>query len=358
MRISVAALAYLVTVVSAQTWSECNPTKKDTCPPNPALAGTYKHVYGKAAPDFNQPAMVSYGSEGAIFRVEKSLDSPTLISDFYIMFGKLEVKMKAAPGAGIISSLVLQSDTLDEIDWEWIGSDSHEVQTNYFGKGDTSTYDRGATHEVSAHEWHTYGVDWTPESVKWTIDGKVVRTLFSKDKPDIFPQSPCQIRMGSWSGGDSKNAPGVIKWAKGPTDYSKGPYDMIVAEFSVVDYSSGTEYVYTDRTGAWKSIKAVGGKVYAGPQTGKGNQGEYNTPTNTQSGSSPTGKPAGGSRDHTDDDESSLSGGSPSGSSGNETQKGTSPNPVADIDADSAANALTINAMVLGAIALVMGWAL
>lgn len=51
------------------------------------------------------------------------------------MFGRVDIQLKAAPGAGIVSSFVLQSDTLDEIDWEWLGADPDEVQSNYFGKG-------------------------------------------------------------------------------------------------------------------------------------------------------------------------------------------------------------------------------
>ena len=35
----------------------------------------------------------------------------------YFFFGSLEVKMKAAPGDGIISSIVMESDALDEVDW-------------------------------------------------------------------------------------------------------------------------------------------------------------------------------------------------------------------------------------------------
>jgi hypothetical protein len=64
------------------------------------------------------------------FTVSKSGDSPQLTSKWYIMFGKVEFTAKAAPGAGIVSSFVLQSDTLDEIDWEWLGADPNEVQSN------------------------------------------------------------------------------------------------------------------------------------------------------------------------------------------------------------------------------------
>lgn len=57
--------------------------------------------------------------------------------------------LEAAAGAGIVSAFILQSDDLDEIDWEWLGGDTTEVQSNYFSKGNTTTYDRGATHPVA-----------------------------------------------------------------------------------------------------------------------------------------------------------------------------------------------------------------
>jgi hypothetical protein len=67
----------------------------------------------------------------------------------YVFFGKITAVVKAADGAGIVSSVILQSDDLDEIDWEWLGGDTTQVQSNYFSKGDTTTYDRGGTHPVS-----------------------------------------------------------------------------------------------------------------------------------------------------------------------------------------------------------------
>lgn len=128
-------------LASAQTYSDCNPMLKCKftplvrigssgilahfitagCPANPALSGTFSHTYGAEDSHFRYLAgkdMIRYGGpDGAIFRVEKSKDSPTIVSNFYIMWGKFEVTMKAAPGAGIVSSIVLQSEDLDEIDW-------------------------------------------------------------------------------------------------------------------------------------------------------------------------------------------------------------------------------------------------
>ena len=52
--------------------------------------------------------------------------------------------LKAAPGTGIVSSAILQSDDLDELDWEWLGGTEYasKVQTNYFGKRPSSFINR------------------------------------------------------------------------------------------------------------------------------------------------------------------------------------------------------------------------
>jgi Glycosyl hydrolases family 16 len=40
-----------------------------------------------------------------------------MMSNHYIFFGRVETWLKSAPGQGIVSSIVLESDDLDEIDW-------------------------------------------------------------------------------------------------------------------------------------------------------------------------------------------------------------------------------------------------
>jgi beta-glucanase (GH16 family) len=180
------------------------------------------------------------------------------------MFGRVEVVMRAAPGAGIVSSFVLQSDDLDEIDWEWLGADPDEVQTNYFGKGQTGSYNRGAFHANPGSQagFHTYTIDWTADQIVWQIDGKTVRALqASSAEANQYPQTPMQVKVGAWSGGDSANSPGTIQWARGPTDYSKGPFSMYVKSLSVTDYSTGSQYKYTTTGGRWQDIQAVGGSV-------------------------------------------------------------------------------------------------
>jgi hypothetical protein len=58
---------------------------------------------------------VSYTSSGAEFTISAKGDSPTIQTAWYMFFGRIEVHMKAAPGTGIVSSIVLLSDDLDEV---------------------------------------------------------------------------------------------------------------------------------------------------------------------------------------------------------------------------------------------------
>ncbi|ORY66211.1 glycoside hydrolase family 16 protein [Pseudomassariella vexata] len=290
-----AAAALLLTQAAAQTYSSCNPTQ-GTCPANTALGMTINV-------DFTQGAVNSftssggdptYGSDGVTFTVAKSGDAPQLASVFYIMFGRVEFSMKAAPGAGIVSSFVLQSDDLDEIDLEWLGADNDEVQTNYFGKGITGSYNRGQFNPAanSQGEFITYILEWTSEQIVWTVGDTVVRTLAYGDaESGQYPQTPMQIKFGAWAGGDSSNAQGTIEWARGPTDYSQGPFSMVMRSLSVTDYSTGSSYSYGDTSGSWESIVAEGGSV-------NGNSDGASTETVTAVASAGTGTsptvPAGG----------------------------------------------------------------
>ena len=108
-------------------------------------------------------------------------------------------------------------------------------------------------------------IDWSASQIVWQIDGVTVRVLTAANaEPNQYPQTPMQVKVGSWSGGDPSNAPGTITWARGPTDYSKGPFSMVVKSLSVTDYSTGTQYKYGSTSGNWQDIVAVNGKVNSG----------------------------------------------------------------------------------------------
>ncbi|RCI14871.1 hypothetical protein L249_7040 [Ophiocordyceps polyrhachis-furcata BCC 54312] len=254
---------------SGQTWSRCNPLISSQCPPNTALSMAINVDFRHGAVNSFVPSgSPTYDDQqGVSFTVARGGEAPQLTSVFYIMYGRVEITMKAAPGPGIVSSLVLESDVLDEIDIEWLGSNPNETQTNYFGKGKTTTYNRGRFHTLvgTQSRFITYVVDWTAERIIWQADATQLRVLTRRDaEPDQYPQTPMRVKFGAWAGGDPAfNPPGTVAWARGPTDYGKGPFSMLVQSVSVTDYSTGKEYRYKDQSGSDSSIEAVGGAVNA-----------------------------------------------------------------------------------------------
>ncbi|KAK4249425.1 glycoside hydrolase [Corynascus novoguineensis] len=272
-------VALAASLVSAQTFTDCDPTKRDDCP-NPKAVGS-KPVdidFRQGANSFFKLAdgtSLKYDNElGAVFSISKETEAPTISSKKYIFFGQVDVTVRAARGVGVVTSFVLQSDDLDEIDWEWLGGDATQVQTNYFSKGCTETYDRGGFSGVAdpINQFHTYTIKWTPEQLDWIIDGTVVRTLKNTGVEGCagYPQSPMQIKLGTWVAGRSDAPQGTIDWAGGRTDFKDAPFEGYYQSLHIEDYMGGrgakeaTEYHYTDRSGKWQSIKVVNNGEDAG----------------------------------------------------------------------------------------------
>ncbi|KAI9147263.1 putative glycosidase crf1 [Paramyrothecium foliicola] len=255
-----------------QTFTDCNPLEK-SCPAEPALGNIrIDHDFSQGqCIDFNSLAgtSITYDKNGALFGIENDKHAPTIAGTKYIFFGRLEVELMASPGQGVVTSVVLQSANLDEIDWEWLGGDNTQVQTNYFGKGDTTTYDRGAFHAVAApvSSFHKYVIDWTPKKIDWLIDGTIVRTLKYEDAQggSRYPQTPMEVKLGTWVAGLPGNAEGTIQWAGGLANFKEAPFNAWYKSISVIDYAGGDapcetavkEYVYGDKSGSWQSIKVV-----------------------------------------------------------------------------------------------------
>lgn len=256
-------------LVSAQTYTSCNPMEK-TCPDDAALGTTTAIDFTKGSNDLFEELVgtkITYDdSNGAVYTINKDTDAPTVQSNKYIFFGKIDVTLRACTGQGVVTSFVLQSDDLDEIDWEWLGGDTTQVQTNYFGKGDTTTYDRGAYHPVSnpQSDFHTYTIDWTKDYVKWYIDGSLVRTLNYDDAKDgtRFPQTPMQIKLGTWVAGRKDAANGTVEWAGGYTNFDDAPFVAYYKSISIEDYSNGVDgakfYSWADGSdGSYSSINVL-----------------------------------------------------------------------------------------------------
>jgi beta-glucanase (GH16 family) len=199
---------------------------------------------------------------GAGFTIKNMGESATIRSKFYYFWGRTEVHLKAAKGTGVISSIMMLSDNLDEIDWEFFGGNETIAQSNYFGKGVSPEVPNAVYHTVGAgvqNDYHNYTTIWTKDALDFYIDGDKVRTLLPKDANNtyFYPQTPMRLSIGIWAGGDPRLPKGTREWAGGDTDYTQAPFDMFVKSAHVEDYSSGKEYEYTDKSGSWQSVKVI-----------------------------------------------------------------------------------------------------
>lgn len=253
-----------ISTVHAQTWTKCQPLNV-TCPPDPALGTTHTwnfsmNSYLDSTWNITNGA-VSYTNNAMEFSIQKTMDSPTIQSTFYLFFGRVEYHVQSAPGQGVISSVVLQSDDLDEIDWEWVGKYPTQVQSNYYGKGVTQN-GTGMTHNLTVDAsagYHNYTTWWDQNKLQWWVDGQLLRTLTYDEATGgaNYPQTPMTVRIGIWPAGDPSQPIGRIEWAGGEIDYTKGPYNMYISQLTAQDFGSGKEYVYGDHSGAWQSINQV-----------------------------------------------------------------------------------------------------
>ncbi|GMG55853.1 unnamed protein product [Ambrosiozyma monospora] len=122
-------------------------------------------------------------------------------------------------------------------------------------------------------DWHTYELDWTEDSLTWSIDGKAGRVLYKNDTYNAttgkyaFPQTPSRIQLSIWPGGDASNAPGTIAWAGGLVDWDASDFEdpgYLYAMLDSIDVEcydppSGTvkngtkSYVYKNNQKDWTS---------------------------------------------------------------------------------------------------------
>ena len=61
-----------------------------------------------------------------------------LASTHYVWYGKIGARMKTSAGAGVVTAFILLSDTKDEIDFEFVGTDLLTAQSNFYSLGITN----------------------------------------------------------------------------------------------------------------------------------------------------------------------------------------------------------------------------
>ncbi|GAA6034288.1 hypothetical protein JCM8097_003826 [Rhodosporidiobolus ruineniae] len=147
-----------------------------------------------------------------------------------MLYGTISAYMKTVGTAGVVTAFITMSGVKDEIDIEWTGGETDEVQTNYFWEGVVPdwTENHGGTHTAKNRDttYHTYTMNWTPTQLQWLVDNKVVRTLLKSNTTggNQYPQTPSRVQFSVWPAGIAGTSNGTIEWAGGMIDWSSKEY--------------------------------------------------------------------------------------------------------------------------------------
>ena len=60
-----------------------------------------------------------------------------LMSSHYVWYGKISATMTTSQGQGVVTAFILMSDVKDEIDFEFVGVDLENAQSNFYFQGIT-----------------------------------------------------------------------------------------------------------------------------------------------------------------------------------------------------------------------------
>lgn len=169
-----------------------------------------------------------------------------------VQYGKFEARMKMAAASGTVSSMFLYqngSEIADgrpwvEVDIEVLGKNPGSFQSNIItGKaGAQKTSEKHhAVSPAADQAFHTYGLEWTPNYVRWTVDGQEVRKTEGGQVSNLTGTQG--LRFNLWS---SESAAWV-----GQFDESKLPLFQFINWVKVYKYTPGRGEGGSDFTLDW-----------------------------------------------------------------------------------------------------------
>ncbi|WWC90229.1 uncharacterized protein L201_005162 [Kwoniella dendrophila CBS 6074] len=176
----------------------------------------------------------SPAGDGVRLTLKESDQGTKISSTRYIHYGSIDFVLESSKWNGVVTAAITMSDVKDEIDWEFPGSTTNKVQTNYWFLG-VANYSatQGASSDISSDSssnFLTYTFDWQEDYLNWMIDGQVVRTVLKSDTLSAdgsqykYPSTPSRVQLSIWPAGISSSAQGTIDWAGGMIDWSDPDY--------------------------------------------------------------------------------------------------------------------------------------
>lgn len=176
--------------------------------------------------DWVYTGWVDYYDDSLLLQMPNQSTGTVLSSTKYLWYGKVGATLKTSRTGGVVTAFILFSDVQDEIDYEFVGYDLVNPQSNYYAQGILNySNSENSTVNNTFEYYHLYEMDWQEDKINWYVDGEKVRTLEKSDTWNEtlqrynFPQTPSRIQISLWPGGDKSNGVGTIEWAGGLVDW-------------------------------------------------------------------------------------------------------------------------------------------
>jgi endo-1,3-1,4-beta-glycanase ExoK len=123
-----------------------------------------------------------------------------------VLNGRLEVRMRMIRGSGLLSTFFtykngseMAGSTWEELDIEALGkNDAKTWQSNLITGNPRVTSEQYYTVTSSlADGYHTYALEWTPDSVSWFFDGEMVRKTEGGQASQVT--NAASLRFNAWA---------------------------------------------------------------------------------------------------------------------------------------------------------------
>lgn len=177
-----------------------------------------------------------------------------------VRYGRWEVRMQAGAKSGTVSSFFTYynksheggTEPWRELDIEILGKNPKGFQSNAITGSASKRITSDKFHETQddlSKGFHTYVMEWTPDSLVWELDGKRIRktardsqTLDLRDRPQSWRMNLWASAWPDWSGPfDTKSLPACqfINWIRF-SNYTpgKGPKGSNWTEAWIDDFDS------------------------------------------------------------------------------------------------------------------------
>ena len=174
----------------------------------------------------------------------KDWSGAELFSTGTFQFGRFEARMLMASGNGLVSSMftyynesyVLKEEPWREIDIEVLGKNPGSFQSNLITRKPIATAKKVTSEQhhtmppATNEAYHTYAIEWTPDSICWYIDDVQVRKSTTQQTTDM-QDKPHSLRFNLWAAKDTN-------WV-GKFDESILPVNQFISWVKVYDYTPG-----------------------------------------------------------------------------------------------------------------------